>query len=329
MPQQQRVLMAIGVAALATAPVARLEIGSCTIEHDDADPYNLNSTCAIRSAETEELRAEVARLTALVEERLTNLPPTAPPLPAAPPPPRPPPVLTTAQYEPCGVASNPTSWLVNNVGMLGTHMTHYDDDNWSVDCRVSVLNAITAAASAGSSSPLQISMRLFDPVDSSHMDLEYTFAAQEWYDAFQTPDASINEATLPSGSVVLPSSASAGFLSHKAYAVGTALNPPVARILSRPSYIQSYCNGGAAARYSGTGSTSAFNFLVGGGGQVHATICSTGLGMYGPSACTSGYTTHPCYLGSSTVCNAVSSTTATSTCFSDAAQRAAISLKLV
>ena len=54
---------------------------------------------------------------------------------------------------------------------------------------------------------------------------------------------------------------------------------PVARVLTMPSYVQDYCNGGAAYRYTGANTATAFNFISGSGGAVHATLCSTGLGM--------------------------------------------------
>ena len=227
------------------------------------------------------------------------------------------PTLTSSEFTVCGVATNPTSWQQDRVGMLGTYTSRRDDNNWSVDCRVAVKNAIEAGATS-------IVMRIYDPVDSNHMDFSYTLSARAWYDAFQNP------ADDPSNSAVSLTASSkptsfGGFFSHKIWSVGSSATTGniYSRVLTEQKYVQQYCNGGATTyKYAGIGTKTAFNFIVGGGGTAHAALCSTGLGVYGNSMCTTGKQ-YNCYIGGNT-CN----DSGERACRSDAAQRAAVAIKL-
>ena len=81
-------------------------------------------------------------------------------------------------------------------------------------------------------------------------------------------------------------------------------------------------------RYTGANTATAFNFMSGSGGAVHATLCSTGLGMYGPSKCTTDSGLN-CYTNGNSCSTVSSSTSMPGSCIHDAGQRAAMSLKLV
>lgn len=255
----------------------------------------------------------VARIAAL---EAVYLVPAAPP--AAPPPYHvagTAPTLTSASFSTCGKATNPTTWTMDNVGMLGTYAHYHDDENWSVDCRTS----LSAALAAGTTN---VAMRLYDPVDTTMLDMTFTFGAQALYDVLQNPDTNVDAVSLLDDLVgSVPSVGS--FASHKSYSVGTNSGHGVRpTVLTKPSYIYSYCNGGSSTvKYAGTSLSTAFNFITGGGGWLHATLCSTGLGMYGPAVCTTGGG-WPCYIGSA------SCTSGASACLSDAGQRAAVALKL-
>ena len=221
------------------------------------------------------------------------------------------PALTSSAYTVCGVATNPTSWVVSGVGILGTYDAWKDKDNWSIDCRKSLATAISAGAT-------KVKFRLYDPVDAGAMDFEYTYDAQGLYDALQNYNPSVEDVR-PTLHGSLPSAGD--FMSHKSWAVGTSVSMSQPRFLTKPSYIQSYCNGGSGvAKFAGLNLNTAFNFMVGGGGHIHASLCSTGLGMYGASQCTTG-SSYSCYIGGSTSCG--------TNCLSDAGQRAAVSMKLV
>jgi len=223
------------------------------------------------------------------------------------------PTLSTDVVTVCGVATNPTTWQVDNVGMLGTYSSRKDKDNWSMDCRLAVKKAMASGAK-------KIVMRIYDPVDSGHMDFSYTLSASEWYDAFQNPVEDPESVTITAHNK--PTNLG-GFLSHKAWSVGhTADENNVAhRVLTKLDYVRQYCDGGSTTpKYSGKNTKTTFNFIVGGGGTAHASLCSNGLGMYGESQCTTG-TRYNCYIGGK-VCNDRDG------CRTDAAQRAAVSIKL-
>lgn len=227
------------------------------------------------------------------------------------------PTLTASAFTVCGVATNPTAWQEDRVGMLGTYKSRWDDNNWSEDCRISVKDALDAGAT-------NIVMRIYDPVDSSHMDFSYTLSARAWYDAFQNPANDPDKSSVALTASQKPASFG-GFFSNKIWSVGSSAttNNINSRVLTEQKYIQQYCNGGAATyKYAGIGTKTAFNFIVGGGGTAHAALCSTGLGVYGNSMCTTGKQ-YNCYIGGAP-CN----DSGARACRSDAAQRAAIAIKL-
>lgn len=224
--------------------------------------------------------------------------------------------LSASEFTVCGVAANPTVWQENHVGMLGTYASRMNNENWSQDCRLAVKKAMDAGAT-------NIVVRIYDPVDSNHMDFSWTVPASAWYAAYQHPDK-VEGQSVQLQTITKPDSVG-NFLSHKLWSVGTSAeeNHIYSRVLTKPSYIQHYCNGAASTyKYSGIGTQSALNFITGDGSVVHATLCSTGLGVYGPSRCTTG-SSYPCYLGGSQCDDP-----AKGECTSDKAQRAAIAIKL-
>ena len=228
------------------------------------------------------------------------------------------PTLSASKFTVCGVATNPTVWQEDHVGMLGTYASRKDSDNWSLDCRLSVKKAIDAGAE-------NIVMRVYDPVDSNHMDFSWTLKASEWYAAYQhlIPDKDYGESVTLE--MITKPAGAGNFVNHKIWSVGTVAEQEdiQLRVLAKLSYIQHYCNGAASNyKYSGIGTKSALSFITGNGQKVHATLCSTGLGVYGPSQCTTG-SNYNCYIGGKKCTDPNKGK-----CTNDAAQRAAVSIKL-
>lgn len=232
---------------------------------------------------------------------------------------------------------------------MGTYEHIYDDNNWSKNC---VPEVKVVLDDAGDDMP-EVILRIYDPVDPSHMDFQVQMPLNRLYAGLSHPEIDSGggwgdscdamkpeyDANAECQSVHLGSlyyaAGQQGFsflgdqgsldaiFAHKAFSVGASAEVDknvIVRIMKSKTYTGNYCGGGTN-RYGG-GSTSAISFVTGGGGIAHLTLCSNGLGMYGPSQCTTS-SSYDCYIGGQT-CNSPDSS-----CESDAGQRAAIALKLL
>jgi hypothetical protein len=331
------------------------------------------------------------------------------------------PASLSSDWLTCGVAKNPVMWRENHVGMLGTHESTFDADNWSRDCSALVNNEastctvtthtvprdanggqIQDSSESGDSfcrfkhgasavmlsnvraygsvatgtdpcgvmhtgsgvcrrtvdtrhsyssvtcractTNKDVEVRIYDPTTAANMDVTFTTPAVDFsnglshdgssYTSSATCDnavpvgsdcESINLAAqgLASRTVALNNGATfADFQSTKAFSVSNQniqLTSP--RLLIKDSYTLAYCDGGSTTpKYNGRNNKNALNFFTGGPSYSHATLCSTGLGMYGPSQCTTG-SSYNCWRGTNTVSDGPSSV-------SDVAQRAAVDMKV-